>query len=373
MRHPNIVDVTDAGDDALGTYLVLERLDGRTLEGILASRRRLSMRDALVLVRQACAAVAAVHDAGVVHRDLKPGNMIVLGPPDGDLGKARVKLIDFGIATEPPATAPRPKLTGEQIVLGTAEYMPFEQLTAQSRPSPTGDTWALGVTLYECLTGRVPFPGTYRDVLRQWMTGRLVPVQEYRPDVPPWLAAFLERALAHDPEERFPDARTMLAALDAAILEAKARLSRPEMPAVSHGRRATRAPYMTPVRVRTATEALDGRSEDVSTGGLFVVLPSSAGVVIGARVEVRFPMPANGALVTCAAIVRWVRPRTGATSCAVGLEFVALDPRIERALEQYVQIVGAEEPAPVAPRGSVGGIAVPQFSGPPSLGPRSRR
>src|SRR6185436_13993835 len=145
VRHPNVVSLVEAIDDPAGTYIVLEHLDGVCLERIIAVRGKLSVAESLAVLRQVCHAVAAVHDTNIVHRDVKPSNIVVLGT--GDPETSPIKLIDFGTETAPVSAVRGPKLTGEQTVLGTAEYMAFEQLKGD-RPSARGDVYTLNITLY---------------------------------------------------------------------------------------------------------------------------------------------------------------------------------------------------------------------------------
>ena len=210
VRHPNVVAHVETIDEADGTYIVLELLEGTSLHRIITERGKLSILESLGLMRHACRAVAAVHAAGIVHRDIKPSNFVV-----GAFGSQRseVKLIDFGTATAPFSPSPGPKLTGEQTVIGTAEYMPFEQLKGE-QPTARGDVYALGVTLYECLTGRVPFEGQFHEVLYQWVLSSMLRVEELRPEVPRPVAELVARAISIDPSVRFEDARAMLEALD---------------------------------------------------------------------------------------------------------------------------------------------------------------
>jgi serine/threonine-protein kinase len=217
VQHPNVVALVETIDAPEGTYIVLEHLDGPSLERIITVRGKLSIAESLAVMRQACHAVAAVHAAGILHRDVKPSNFVVLGT--NELERSPIKLIDFGTATPPRHTGPAslhpgPKLTGEQMVLGTAEYMPFEQLKGE-KATPRGDVYALGVTLYECLTGRVPFEGQFHEVLYQWVLSSMLRVEELRPEIPRPIAELVARAVALDPNVRFEDAGAMLEALDA--------------------------------------------------------------------------------------------------------------------------------------------------------------
>ncbi len=216
VRHPGFVEVLDAGVCAAnGPYVVLEMLEGRTLDGILAARRRLSIADAVQIGRQVCDALAHAHARGVVHRDLKPSNIFVAR---NEIGDETVKLIDLGVAAvaqEQLADRDR-KLTAAHEVLGTPEYMAPEQLWGRAIDART-DVYALGMTLYECLTGEVPYTGSYPDVLVQVSNASAPPsVRDRRGDVPPALAVVIENALEKDAAARFQSVMELSRALVAA-------------------------------------------------------------------------------------------------------------------------------------------------------------
>jgi len=140
VSHPNIVQVLDAGEESDGApYVVLEYLEGRSLEGLIAARGALQAGDALSVVKEICAAMAAVHDAGVVHRDVKPSNVLVMaGSHYESLRGSRVKLLDFGIATAP-RIEEAGKLTQGNGVVGTLEYMPPERVMGGPEAAVAGD------------------------------------------------------------------------------------------------------------------------------------------------------------------------------------------------------------------------------------------
>jgi non-specific serine/threonine protein kinase len=154
LRHPNIVTVYDYGvAEGAGAYLVMELLEGRTLRAALRERKRFDARGALDLIAQVCDAIAAAHRTGVVHRDLKPDNILL---ERGAHGPA-VKVLDFGLAKLAEEVGPRrAAITNMGTVLGTPTYMAPEQCRGQEADART-DVYALGCILYEMLTGRPPF------------------------------------------------------------------------------------------------------------------------------------------------------------------------------------------------------------------------
>ncbi len=346
LRHPNVIDILDAGLSGDRPYVVTELLEGRTLEGLLAARQRLPVADAVAVVSQVLDGLSAAHAVGVVHRDVKPSNVLLVRGPTGD---DLVRLLDFGIARVPPEPGAA-KLTAVETVLGTPEYMAPEQLLGRGDIDARADVYAAGVTLYECLAGTVPRVGTFQEVLVSLATAPTPPsVRSVRPEVPAALAAVIDRCLARDPTARYADGADMGRALAATALGARhTRLMENIVPDARAGddtgaarRRYPRAPYSTPVRLVLEGGVVDGRAEDISVGGMLVITPGA--VPVGAAAQVRFALPTTGAMVTCAAEVRWVRQKAGRAggARAVGVEFVAPDDEVRAQLARYVALMGA--------------------------------
>src|SRR6478609_9656683 len=188
-RHPGIVLGLDAGETEDGTpYLVMELLEGRTLEGILAVRRRIGVADAVYIGMQLCDALATAHEHGILHRDVKPSNVFI---SRSESGREVTKIFDFGIARLPEQNR---KITLQGAVLGTPEYMAPEQLLAQDDIDARCDIYALGVSLYEALAGTVPFEGSFGEVLLKASTQPVPSLSARCPQIPPHLAAAIEKA-----------------------------------------------------------------------------------------------------------------------------------------------------------------------------------
>jgi hypothetical protein len=201
LSHPGIAGVFDYGEVGDMAYLVMELVLGEPLSDVLAREGRLSADRTLDIVGQAGLALQAAHDAGIVHRDVKPGNLILR--PDGV-----VKVTDFGIAR---AVSAAP-ITQTGLVVGTAAYLSPEQ--AAGRPAtPASDVYSLGLVTYECLAGARPFTGD--TPVGVAMAHINTPPPPLPKDVPPLVADFVQRALAKDPDRRQPSAgdfgRTALA------------------------------------------------------------------------------------------------------------------------------------------------------------------
>lgn len=205
----HIVQVVDV--DALPSgelYMVMEYLDGRDLKRELAKRGPLPVPEAVNYVAQACEGIAAAHDAGIVHRDLKPQNIFLTNLE----GKRRVKILDFGVAkiTQSAELA----LTSSSAAVGTPLYMSPEQLSGTAAIDGRSDLWALGVVLFELLTGKTPFK---RETAASTLAAVLMDdpplLTEVREDVPLGLEQVVLCCLAKAPDARFEDAREFAAAL----------------------------------------------------------------------------------------------------------------------------------------------------------------
>lgn len=198
--HPNIIDVVDIGTMESGDlYFVMELLEGTDLGTVIRQSGPLAVRRAVHIGRQICRALAAAHEAGIVHRDLKSENVVLTvktGDPDF------VKVLDFGICKQIDAATTSSSQTSPGMVMGSPDYMAPEQ-AAGAPANVKSDIYALGTILFEMLTGRLPFTGRNAiDVLMKKGGGPAPDVRELRPDVPPPLADVVARALSRDLDQR---------------------------------------------------------------------------------------------------------------------------------------------------------------------------
>jgi beta-lactam-binding protein with PASTA domain/tRNA A-37 threonylcarbamoyl transferase component Bud32 len=203
LNHPNVVGVYDTGSDDGTHYIVMEFVEGRTLADFLSSGGSLLPERAVELASSVCVALSEAHKAGIVHRDIKPGNIMVTR-------NGEVKVMDFGIARA--ATAET--VTATATVLGTASYLSPEQ--AQGKPvDARSDIYSLGIVLYEMLVGRVPFGGDSAvAVAYKHVQEPPEPPSRINPDISPSLEAVVMRALAKNPDNRYQTAEEFCADLD---------------------------------------------------------------------------------------------------------------------------------------------------------------
>ncbi|WP_437523817.1 protein kinase [Sorangium sp. So ce726] len=213
IQSPHVVRVFDVSFTDQGVpYIVMEHLEGQTLQDLVERRRRLSLDETVSILRQLCAALARAHEAGIVHRDIKPENIFLV---EGE-GEPFVKVLDFGIAKNTAEEAERLTVTG--AILGTPHFMSPEQMAGGARVGPHSDLWALGVVAYFCLTGRIPFDGpTVAAVAVAIDRGPPPPPSRLAPGVPPAIDAWILSLLEPDPGRRARSARAVLEALDAAV------------------------------------------------------------------------------------------------------------------------------------------------------------
>ncbi len=211
IGNPHISETFDAGTlDTGEAYLLMELLEGETLDGRLQRSGPLEPGDLADLIQQACDGVQAAHEAGIVHRDLKPENLFVTVKD----GAPFLKVLDFGISKFEAESGSGLGVTAEGAVMGTPFYMPPEQVRGLASIDLRADVYSLGVILYECSTGVRPYTASTIEQLAVLIhEGKPVPLVERRPGLPRAFCEVVERAMAVDRDQRFQTARALAEAL----------------------------------------------------------------------------------------------------------------------------------------------------------------
>ncbi len=208
LIHPNIVQVYDTGVDEGRHYIVMEYVEGRSGAQILQRHGPVGPETAAEIGVQACAGLDYAHRRGIIHRDVKPGNLMVVGGPVGG-GETTVKLTDFGIARALEQT----RITQVGSVVGTAAYLAPEQVRGEEA-TPATDVYALGVVLYQFLTGRLPYEGSsLAELAVRQQNEKPLPPNTYNDEVPETLGGSVLRALEGDPNRRYASADELASGL----------------------------------------------------------------------------------------------------------------------------------------------------------------
>jgi serine/threonine-protein kinase len=209
LQHPNIVQVFDSGEDeASGRhYIVMEYVNGPSCADMLRETPKLPIDRTVEIVKGACHGLDYAHRAGVIHRDVKPGNLLI----SEDTGA--LKLADFGIAK----AAEQTRITQVGAVLGTAAYLSPEQATGEEA-GPASDIYSLGVCAYQFLAGRLPYEySSLTELALKQQSDQVAPIAQFRPEVPPALDMAIRRCLERDPSLRYTSALEMAAALEGGL------------------------------------------------------------------------------------------------------------------------------------------------------------
>lgn len=348
VRHPAIVDIIDAGEDDGMPYLAMELLEGRTLSGLLSARGRLEPDEVIKVGAALAEGLATAHSAGVIHRDVKPANVLITRE-----ARNQIHLCDFGIARLlGPEVRQERALTQLGAILGTPEYMPLEAFVSGPEVDHRVDVFSLGMMLYECLMGALPVEGAVGAILRQRTKSTAPQLHELRPDVSRQLSQVIARCLAQEPGDRFAQMSELASALracttkqvdDIDLLRSAAAnpaitvaAHKPDGAAMAARRAYARAPYVTLASLqRGASAAQDARIEDLSEGGALLVTREACKP--SELVKLRFGMPISGRVYALNATVRW--SRAGRGSPATGVEFNNLPDAAREEIRKYVALM----------------------------------
>jgi TolB-like protein len=283
LRHPHIVPLYDSGESDGIVYYVMPYESGQSLRDRIRREGKFSVDDAVSIIRDLCDALAYAHERGVVHRDIKPDNVLLSG--------RHALVTDFGVARAATAVTSVATSTGAGVIVGTPAYMAPEQVTADPRVDHRADIYAVGVLAYELLAGHPPFSGeSSQEVLAAQLTEAAVPLVTHRPDVPPPLAAVVMKCLEKRAADRWQSASAVVQALDEVHAQPTASLTRattvPEAGPSAEDRVGMRR-VERPVRSRRRR-----RSMVAAIGGLGAVATASLVWVFGpVRQPSRSPVP----------------------------------------------------------------------------------
>jgi eukaryotic-like serine/threonine-protein kinase len=225
LDHPNVVRAFDADQAGDLLYIVMEYVVGKSLDNVIGYRGQLPAAEVAEYMAQAALGLAHAHERGIVHRDVKPANLLLSE-------EGQIKVLDLGLSALLEADSEASFATADGRIVGTVNYMSPEQATALGLDGRS-DLFSLGCTMYELLCGRSPFPGeTIAECLALRITGRPVPIAEFRPDLSPRLVEVLLKLLARRPEDRFQTAAEAAQALRALADQEVGSLVnlRPELP-----------------------------------------------------------------------------------------------------------------------------------------------
>lgn len=233
LKHPNIVRTFQTGDAQGLHFIVMEYLEGETLEEVLSRRGKMPPAEAVRLVYQALQGLQHIHSEGLVHRDLKPSNMMLVGSTPDSTQHATLKILDIGLGRtlfdEATGDLGDPGLTSEGVLLGTPDYMSPEQARDPRTTDIRSDIYSLGCVLYHLLAGQPPFPDT--NIIGQMIrhaTETPKPLKQFNPSVSDGLQQILNWMIAKDPAQRYPTPERASQALQVFLAAGNDQLAAPE-------------------------------------------------------------------------------------------------------------------------------------------------
>ena len=293
VKHPNVVEVFDGGRFGNSYFLAMERLEGQTLAEAI-EHERLDLAQVVDVFIGICDGVGAVHETGVIHRDMKPDNVFLTSGP----GLGHPKVLDFGVSKLKQPDPASPKLTMTGQMMGTPHYMGPEQFADSASADARSDVYSIGVMLYEAVAGAVPYEGdNVLAIYRMASDGKPKPLAERRPETPTSLVEIVEKAMQPDPAARFATVLEMRSALaEVAIAGRSGRWVPADPRAVRENQNTLPAPPPAggaPARPKPmAQTALTGPGSPSAPeateegGGMGVVIALGVGVGLGLAVAV---------------------------------------------------------------------------------------
>jgi serine/threonine-protein kinase len=356
LQSANVVRVMDVGTlDSGLPYMIMEHLSGSDLGQLLQQRGTLPVEQAVDYVLQAMEAIAEAHAIGIVHRDLKPANLFLSSRPDGS---PLVKVLDFGISKAVEAAAEQQSLTATSIVMGSPLYMSPEQLRSSKNVDARTDVWALGVIVYELLSGALPFEAdTVTGLCAKIVADPPVPLRARRPDLPVSLEAVVVRCLEKDVNRRPQSVAELAAALKPfATPEGRLavdRIARIGRPASTPQASVSGAPAPPPASVQSATAygetvASPASAQSGTAYGETVASWQTSGEKRTKRVMARVAAAVAGLAIAILGIFAFVRSTRAPAAAGPGPSAVSI-ANDAGATATAAARVSLAPPAPVAP------------------------
>jgi serine/threonine-protein kinase len=289
LTHENIVPVYDYGETAGVAYIVMEYVEGPTLDSLMKKQERFGMTEILRIMKDLLAGLEFSHERGVVHRDIKPANLMLTS---NDMAKSRIKIADFGIARIESSS-----MTQAGTMIGTPTYMSPEQFMAETVDSRT-DIYSSGVLLYQLLTGERPFEGGLSAIMHKALHTEPLAPSQLSVTSPPALDAVVKKAMAKRPNDRFATATAFSEALIAAASVSAAVVTPPpEDATIIETRRPAASAVAQPVSVAVAAPAKRGMMP-VLAGAAVVLLVGAGGAFYLLRPSADVPRPTPSPAVT---------------------------------------------------------------------------
>lgn len=341
IQHRGVIDIFGFGELPDGRpYVVMELLQGVSLSAFIRKRKRLSPEETVGILDEMLAALGAAHRGGVIHRDLKPGNVFLVDNPEGTRS---VKLLDFGIA-KVKEFQPSRQLTQEGSILGTPEYMAPEQIRGET-VSPATDLYAVGVIAFQMLSGRLPFTGIQTDVLAAQVDESPPALSQFAPHVPKALENIVMRLLAKLPARRYASAEAVRRDLSALFPRNVSSVTTAPGVTQRMGRESAQPPTVSETLHTQEVPMMASSTEKLEPS---TMEPTTAVTLVPRRAKPRWLVGVGAAALTAVAGV-------------VGFQVIHRPPPAPEKAAEIEQVASISTPAPQAPA-----LPAPQASAPPA-------
>jgi eukaryotic-like serine/threonine-protein kinase len=339
IQHRGVIDIFGFGELPDGRpYVVMELLQGLSLSAFIRKRKRLSPEETVVILDEMLAALGAAHRGGVIHRDLKPGNVFLVDDPEGTRS---VKLLDFGIA-KVKEFQPSRRLTQAGTLMGTPEYMAPEQVRGE-KVGPAADLYAVGVIAFQMLSGRLPFTGTQQEVLVAQADESPPALSKFAPHVPKALENIVMRLLAKLPARRYASAEAVRRDLSTLLLQSVSSVT--TAPGITR-RTARESAEPSSVSDTHRTQEVPMLAASTEKHESLTMEPTTAVTIVPRRAKARWLVGVGAAALTAAAAV-------------VGFQVLLRPPPAPEKAAEIQQVASLSTPAPQAPARAPQASALP--------------